>query len=431
MADNLEIFGETYPNATGIKAKDTNGVTQTFVKPSGTVNITSSGTTDVSAYANASVAAGAVTAPSTISGTSASVSTGTNTLTLSKTVSVTPTVTAGYVSSGTAGNSSVSLTANVTTKGAATITPSTTQQTIASGTYLTGTQTIAAMPSGTAGTPTASKGTVSNHSVSVTPSVTNTTGYITGGTKTGTAVSVSASELVSGTLSITSSGTKDVTNYASASVASMTLPNSTSSSYSGTYKASITPTVCDPEDVVTNIQYLNIQTGYNDTAQHYNVDPVVVDTLTVTENGTYNPASYDLAGFSTITVNVSGGGSKVTGTVTGNGSYTISFACSKKPDIVVIYRNDLQSPSAVTDRAHAASIIYSNIIGASLYTAASSTTISNSGAAKSPGIVDYSNVAANQAGYDSGYLYVRSGNNSNLWSTSLTYVYELYYLPSS
>ena len=80
--------------------------------------------------------------------------------------------------------------------------------------------TINAVATGTAGTPTATKGTVSNHAVSVTPSVTNATGYITGGTINGTAVSVSASELVSGTLSITSSGTKDVTNYASASVAS-------------------------------------------------------------------------------------------------------------------------------------------------------------------------------------------------------------------
>ena len=87
---------------------------------------------------------GSVTAPSTISGTSATISTGTNTLTLTKSVSVTPSVTtAGYISSGTAGNSSVSLTASVTTKAAATITPGTTNQTIASGTYLTGTQTIA------------------------------------------------------------------------------------------------------------------------------------------------------------------------------------------------------------------------------------------------------------------------------------------------
>ena len=88
------------------------------------------------------VSAGSATAPATISGTSASVSTGTNTLTLSKTISVTPTVTAGYVASGTAGNSAVSLTASVTTKGATTYTPSTSDQTIASGTYLTGAQTI-------------------------------------------------------------------------------------------------------------------------------------------------------------------------------------------------------------------------------------------------------------------------------------------------
>ena len=89
------------------------------------------------------VANGSVTAPSSISGTNATVSTGTNTLTLTKSVSVTPNVTtAGYISSGTAGNSSVSLTGSVTTKAAATITPGTSNQTIASGTYLTGTQTI-------------------------------------------------------------------------------------------------------------------------------------------------------------------------------------------------------------------------------------------------------------------------------------------------
>lgn len=89
-----------------------------------------------------SVSAGSATAPATISGSSASVSTGTNTLTLSKTISVTPSVTAGYVSAGTAGNSSVSLTASVTTKAAATITPTTSNIEIAAGTYLTGKQTI-------------------------------------------------------------------------------------------------------------------------------------------------------------------------------------------------------------------------------------------------------------------------------------------------
>lgn len=92
--------------------------------------------------ASKAVASGSATSPASISGTSASVSTGTNTLTLSKNISVTPVVSAGYVASGTAGTASVSLTASVTTKGATTYTPTTSDQTIASGTYLTGAQTV-------------------------------------------------------------------------------------------------------------------------------------------------------------------------------------------------------------------------------------------------------------------------------------------------
>ena len=93
-------------------------------------------------YKISAIANGSATPAASISGTSATITTGTNTITLTKTVSNTPQVSAGYVSSGTAGNSSVSLTASVTTKAAATITPGTTNQTIAAGTYLTGTQTI-------------------------------------------------------------------------------------------------------------------------------------------------------------------------------------------------------------------------------------------------------------------------------------------------
>lgn len=92
--------------------------------------------------ATKSVSSGSATAPATISGTTAALTTGTNTLTLTKSVSVTPVVSAGYVASGTAANSNVTLTASVTTKAAGTITPGTSDQTIAAGTYLTGAQTI-------------------------------------------------------------------------------------------------------------------------------------------------------------------------------------------------------------------------------------------------------------------------------------------------
>lgn len=119
----------------------------------------------------------------------------------------------GWISSGTyAGNvqSYNAVPANTT------ITPSTSAQTVGGEKYMMeGPVTIAAMPSGTAGTPTATKGSVSNHSVTITPSVTNTTGWITGSTKTGTAVTVSASELVSGSETKTANGTYDVTNLAS------------------------------------------------------------------------------------------------------------------------------------------------------------------------------------------------------------------------
>ena len=122
--------------------------------------------------------------------------------------------------------------------------------------------------SGTEGTPTATKGAVSNHAVSVTPSVTNSAGYISGGTKTGSAVSVSASELVSGTKSISANGTEDVTNYASVSVS---VPNS--------YSAS------DEGKVVDNGALVS-QTS---------------DTVTAND-------TYDTTLINSLTVNVSGGG---------------------------------------------------------------------------------------------------------------------------
>lgn len=173
-------------------------------------------TTPSGYYATAvssSVPTGTVTAPGTISGTGATISAGTNALTFSKTISVTPNVTtAGYISSGTAGDANVSLTATVSTRSSTDLSASGATVTVPSGYYAS--QATKSVSSGTEGTPTATKGTVSNHSISVTPSVTNTAGYISGGTHNGTAVSVSASELVSGSQTVTTNNTYDVTNLA-------------------------------------------------------------------------------------------------------------------------------------------------------------------------------------------------------------------------
>ena len=145
-AASKSVASMTLPTATATSA--TSGATNkaTIGRSTSTryINIPVGYNSSAAYYTISATPNGSVTAPSSISGTTATVSTGTNTLTLTKTVSVTPNVTtAGYISSGTAGNSSVTLTANITTKAAATITPGTSNQTIASGTYLTGTQTIA------------------------------------------------------------------------------------------------------------------------------------------------------------------------------------------------------------------------------------------------------------------------------------------------
>ena len=143
----------------------------------------------------------------------------------------------------------------------------------AAGTYTAPTGTAyspVVVPSGTEGTPTATKGTVSSHSVTVTPSVTNTGGYISGSTKTGTAVTVSASELVSGTKSITSSGTTDVTNYANASVASgsATTPTTTISvtpSISVSSGGLITATASGSESIAPTVSAGYVSSGTSGT----------------------------------------------------------------------------------------------------------------------------------------------------------------------
>lgn len=212
--DTLEIFGREFTNVTGIKATDSNSGTKVYIRPQGTKSISANGTgIDVTEYASVNVSV--PSAQPTLQ---------------TKSVSYTPTESAQTqtvtADNGYDGLSQVNVSVGAIDSeyiGSAIDRRSSSDVQFFDddGYYVAGPPGFydgnisVEITSGTAGTPTATKGSVSNHSVSVTPSVTNTTGYITGGTKTGTAVTVSASELVSGSETKTANGTYDVTNLAS------------------------------------------------------------------------------------------------------------------------------------------------------------------------------------------------------------------------
>ena len=350
----------------------------------------------------------------------------------------------------------------LSTQGAATITPSTSAQTaVAAGKYTTGAVTVAAMPTGTAGTPTASKGAVSNHSVSVTPSVTNTAGYIAGGTLTGTAVSVSASELVSGTKSITASGTHDVTEYASASVAagSATMPSSMSGS--GTIVGALNNTMNVQGTITATPQ---VSAGYVSAGTSGSTSVSLQTSVATLNATTYSPQASDrtiAAGTYTIgtqtikgvtmanldagnikdgvTVKIgdstdddcvasvtgtyTGGGSSVktaTGTFTGNGTRTIDVACTFEPDIVYFTSN----PGTTASSGTVAAIIVRDMMTATRYRNNSTT---NSHYAI-PGIADL-NTSGSSYSWRATYanskvtLYCYSSNARGLLTNGRTYSY--------
>ena len=304
-------------------------------------------------------------------------------------VSVTPSVTnvTGYITGGTKTGTAVSVAASELVSGTYTVG--------ASGTHDVTNYASASVASGGA-TASATKGSVSNHSVTVTPSVTRTAGYVTAGTASGTAVTVSASELVSGNKAIVENGTNiDVTDYATVSV---NVSGGGSSSYTRTVvvpQQTVTPNssrmatftsteyfvdgeyyvvTCDGTEYIVTSETLwssnvvlgdaqvvwatsdvlypfalitdgSAREGYFTTTSQHTIKveklefvdgPLNLIAKSVTANGTYNASSDSADGYSSVTVNVSGGSSKnvqvaQSTTRVANTAYTkaASLTCSK------------------------------------------------------------------------------------------------------
>jgi len=94
-----------------------------------------------------------------------------------------------------------------------TVTPSTSQQVITptGSNYYLNSVTVDAMPSGTEGTPSITVGSLARGERTITAEVTNTAGYISGSTKYASPVVLDASDFVSGSQTITTNDTYDVT----------------------------------------------------------------------------------------------------------------------------------------------------------------------------------------------------------------------------
>lgn len=412
MSDTLEIFGTEYTGVTGIKATDANSQTKTYIRPQGNLAIThNTQSTDVTQYSTVSVTVPLGAKSITANGEYAAFNDnldGYDTVTVSVPGWVIPTFTVTY----NAGTNTYSATCDtlfddcydmylydvVTTAkcefynsnetAAATISDASSSYilyTIAdegvpwadilyeddnsitvtvpsslvdaltvddATTYNAALYYEVTVPAGTAGTPLASKGTVSNHAISVTPSVTNSTGWITGSTKTGTAVSVSASELVSGMYTVDSSGTKDVTNYATASVPSGTAgtPSASKGAVSN-HQVTVTPSVTNTTGWITGST--KIGTGVTVTASE-----LASGNKEITSNGT----GIDVVGYSTVSVAVSGGGGTsmsigVTGfepsTITS--AYSIGGLLGEPTSFVVLANTDITPNSSYN---YVASIVY-------------------------------------------------------------------------
>lgn len=217
---------------------------------------------------------------------------------------------------------------NFTTE-AKTATPSTSVQIITPSSGFDGLSqvTIEAMPSGSLGLVTATKGSISNNTITITPQLSGgIQGYISETEKIGNAISVSASELVSGNLAITpteSTQEKDVTNYATVNVGAIDskyVGTAVSRIESKTYTPSTSDQTIAAESYLIGAQI--IKGDANLTAENIAKDVTIFGITGTHESGIdtsdATAEASDIAKDKTAYVN----GQKITGTVEYQNFYT-------------------------------------------------------------------------------------------------------------
>ena len=233
---------------------------------SGTYPVTASGEFDVTTYEKISVPSGVVSARA-IKGMVANHS-----------VLITPsaTRTAGFISSGETAGQDIRVDASELVSGTLNVSQA--------GTSDVTNYAEVSVPSG-GHTARGVKGTVSNHSVSVTPRSTATAGFVASGSVDGTPVSVSASELVSGTLNVSQAGTSDVTNYAEVSVPSGSHSASATKGAVSNHNVTITPKSTATAGFVTS-------GSVNGTPVSVSASELVSGKLNVSQAGTSDVTNY-------------------------------------------------------------------------------------------------------------------------------------------